>query len=134
MPPSRFLGRTPGANHAHMLSHIPCVFHLIMQHAATPPTPPVQVHPIPLSDIKALRKHTPALGHHHVTLTLASGVSLPPLFFHNVSTLGRRSQLLPNCWQRRALHADPGPRCQPPACRPGASQQVPALGCPACLP
>lgn len=44
------------------------------------------VHPVPLSDIKALRKHTPALGHHHVTLTLASGVSLPPLFFHSVSS------------------------------------------------
>ena len=46
---------------------------------------PLQVHPIPLSDIKALRKHTPTLGHHHVTLTLASGVSLPSFFFQNVS-------------------------------------------------
>ncbi|PSC76650.1 TBC1 domain family member 17-like [Micractinium conductrix] len=41
------------------------------------------VHPIPLSDIKALRKHTPALGPHHVTLTLATGVSLPSFFFQH---------------------------------------------------
>jgi len=51
------------------------------------------VHPIPLSDIKALRKHTPALGNHHVTLTLASGVSLPPLYFQQVGAERRKACL-----------------------------------------
>ncbi|MEW5312825.1 MAG: hypothetical protein WDW38_004430 [Sanguina aurantia] len=39
------------------------------------------VHPIPLSDIKALRKHTPTLGWHNVVFVLSNGVTLPPLYF-----------------------------------------------------
>ena len=40
------------------------------------------VHPIPLSDIKALRKHTPTLGWHYLLVILNNGVTLPPLYFH----------------------------------------------------
>ncbi|MEW5299530.1 MAG: hypothetical protein WDW36_002538 [Sanguina aurantia] len=39
------------------------------------------VHPIPLSDIRALRKHTPTLGWHTVVFVLSNGVTLPPLYF-----------------------------------------------------
>lgn len=41
------------------------------------------VHPIPLSDVRAIHKHTPPLGQHRITLTLATGVSLPSLYFQN---------------------------------------------------
>lgn len=41
------------------------------------------VHPIPLSDVRAIHKHTPPLGQHRITLTLATGVSLPSLHFQN---------------------------------------------------
>lgn len=55
-------------------------------HAATPSLLPApQVHPIPLSDVRAISKHTPPLGQHRVTITLASGVSLPSLHFQTVS-------------------------------------------------
>lgn len=40
------------------------------------------IHPIPIHDIKAIRKATPTLGWHHVVLVLANGVSLAPLYFH----------------------------------------------------
>lgn len=48
---------------------------------------PLQVHPIPLSDVRAIHKHTPPLGQHRITLTLATGVSLPSLHFQNVRTV-----------------------------------------------
>lgn len=47
--------------------------------------PRLQVHPVPLSDVRAISKHTPPLGQHRVTITLASGVSLPSLHFQTVS-------------------------------------------------
>ena len=40
------------------------------------------VHPIPVHDIKAIRKVTPTLGWHYLVMVLASGVTLPPLYFH----------------------------------------------------
>jgi hypothetical protein len=39
------------------------------------------VHPIPLSDVRAVRRHTPPLRVHSVTFTLHSGISLPPFCF-----------------------------------------------------
>lgn len=43
------------------------------------------VHPIALSDVRAIHKHTPPFGQHRITLTLTSGVSLPSLYFQTVS-------------------------------------------------
>lgn len=39
------------------------------------------VHPLPLADVKALRKYLPAFGSHHVVVILSNGLTLPPLFF-----------------------------------------------------
>lgn len=39
------------------------------------------VHPLPLADVKALRRYVPAFGTHHVVVILANGLTLPPLFF-----------------------------------------------------
>lgn len=41
------------------------------------------VHPIPLSEVKAITKHTPSLGWHYIVIVLLNGVTLPPLYFHN---------------------------------------------------
>ena len=57
----------------------------------------LQVHPIPLSDIKAVHKHTPPLGYHRITLTLTNGVSLPSLYFQIVSGAG--------CWLADRQHS-----------------------------
>lgn len=40
------------------------------------------IHPIPLSEIKAIRRHTPPLGWHHIVVVLVSGLTLPPLYFY----------------------------------------------------
>lgn len=56
------------------------------------------VHPIPLSDVRAIHKHTPPLGQHRITLTLATGVSLPSLYFQNVRRqLGQHEVGVPCC-------------------------------------
>lgn len=39
------------------------------------------VHPIPLSEVKAIRKHTPAFGWQYIVLVLVNGLTLPPLYF-----------------------------------------------------
>jgi len=39
------------------------------------------VHPLPLSDVQALRKAVPSFGTHHVVVVLGNGLTLPPLFF-----------------------------------------------------
>jgi len=39
------------------------------------------IHPLPLSEVRALRRHTPALGGQHIVLVLGSGLTLPPLTF-----------------------------------------------------
>lgn len=41
------------------------------------------IHPIPLSEIKAIHRHSPTLGWHYIVVILVSGLTLPPLFFHN---------------------------------------------------
>jgi len=41
------------------------------------------VHPIPLSEIKAITKHIPTLGWHYLCVVLVSGLTLPPLYFNN---------------------------------------------------
>ncbi|PRW58614.1 TBC1 domain family member 17-like [Chlorella sorokiniana] len=67
------------------------------------------VHPIPLSDVRAISKHTPPLGQHRITITLASGVSLPSLHFQTggvkafLSCLRQHAPLVrsaddPNTW------------------------------------
>lgn len=39
------------------------------------------VHPLPLSDVKAIRKQTPKLGAHHITLIQTNGLTLGPFYF-----------------------------------------------------
>ena len=39
------------------------------------------VHPIPLSEVKAIRKHTPSFGWQYIVLVLVNGLTLPPLYF-----------------------------------------------------
>ncbi|CAD7699808.1 unnamed protein product [Ostreobium quekettii] len=41
------------------------------------------VHPIPLSDIKAITRQTPTIGYHAMIIVLNSGLTLPPLYFNN---------------------------------------------------
>jgi hypothetical protein len=52
----------------------------------TPPSPVIQqyaLQPIPVSEIRYIRRHTPTLGWHYIVIVLKEkGVSLPPLFFH----------------------------------------------------
>lgn len=43
------------------------------------------IHPIPVSDIRALRKHTPRFGGHWLAITLVSGITLPPFHFQGKS-------------------------------------------------
>mmetsp|Transcript_12268 Transcript_12268/g.40285 ORF Transcript_12268/g.40285 Transcript_12268/m.40285 type:complete len:762 (-) Transcript_12268:302-2587(-) len=40
------------------------------------------VHPIPLSEVRAVRRYTPQFMLHHVVISLHNGVALPPLYFH----------------------------------------------------
>eukprot|EP00798_Chlamydomonas_sp_ICE-L_P015220 gene15220-21299_t len=49
----------------------------------TPNRSKYAVHPIPLSDVKALRRTTPSIGWHYIVVVLVNGVTLPPLYFHN---------------------------------------------------
>ena len=39
------------------------------------------IHPIPLSEVKALRKHAPKFGWQYVVVVLGNGLTLPPLYF-----------------------------------------------------
>lgn len=39
------------------------------------------VHPVPLSDIKAIRKHAPSFGWQYIIVVLTNGLTLPPLYF-----------------------------------------------------
>ena len=39
------------------------------------------VHPIPLSEVKAVRKHVPSFGWQYIVLVLVNGLTLPPLYF-----------------------------------------------------
>ena len=51
------------------------------------------VHPIPLSEVKAIRKHAPSFGTQHVVLVLSNGLTLPPLYFTNGGVKGLFSAL-----------------------------------------
>lgn len=46
------------------------------------------IHPFPLSDVIAITKHTPPLGWHHLVFVLVSGLTLPPLYFHQGGAQG----------------------------------------------
>ena len=59
------------------------------------------IHPIPLSDVRALTRHTPPLGWHYLVIVLVNGVTLPPMFFHQVGLWGRRSLFLGGGVDRR---------------------------------
>lgn len=39
------------------------------------------LRPTPLSDVKALHKHTPAFGWQHIVIVPENGVNMPPLWF-----------------------------------------------------
>jgi Rab-binding domain (RBD) len=41
------------------------------------------VHPIPLSEVQSIRKHTPSFGWQHIVVVLVNGLTLPPLYFSN---------------------------------------------------
>eukprot|EP01025_Chloroclados_australasicus_P055824 TRINITY_DN6854_c0_g1_i3.p1 TRINITY_DN6854_c0_g1~~TRINITY_DN6854_c0_g1_i3.p1 ORF type:complete len:691 (-),score=87.28 TRINITY_DN6854_c0_g1_i3:253-2325(-) len=75
------------------------------------------VHPVPLSDIKAIRKYMPSFGQHYICLVLVSGLTLPPFYFINggikslIKTLKQyvtlvKSQEDPNTY---VLHEMPDP-------------------------
>lgn len=55
------------------------------------------VHPIPLSEVKAIRKHAPSFGTQHVVLVLSNGLTLPPLYFTNGGVKGLFSALREVC-------------------------------------
>ena len=60
------------------------------------------VHPIPLSEVRAIRPSTPPLRQHTVTLVLQSGITLPPFHFHKggvrafMSALRHHTHLMPS--------------------------------------
>lgn len=39
------------------------------------------MHPLPLSDVKAIRKQIPKLGAHHIVLVQRNGLTLGPFYF-----------------------------------------------------
>ena len=51
------------------------------------------MHPIPLSEVKAIRKHAPSFGTQHLVLVLSNGLTLPPLYFTNGGVKGLFSAL-----------------------------------------
>ncbi len=55
------------------------------------------VHPIPLSEVKAIRKHAPSFGTQHVVLVLSNGLTLPPLYFTSGGVKGLFSALREVC-------------------------------------
>ena len=58
------------------------------------------IRAVAVTEIRSVRRHCPALGHHHIIVVLTSGLSYPPLYFHNggvgefVSTLRDYAQLV----------------------------------------
>ena len=59
------------------------------------------VHPIPLSEVKAIRKHIPSFGWQYIVLVLVNGLTLPPLYFGT----GGVKALFAALKQVRILHA-----------------------------
>ena len=69
------------AKHAHEGERMPCCRADRTMYA---------VHPIPLAEVAAVRKHAPSFGTQHIVLVLANGLTLPPLYF----TRRRRARAL----------------------------------------
>ena len=51
------------------------------------------VHPIPLSEIRAICKHTPSFGWQYIIVVLGNGLTLPPLYFSTGGVKGLMSAL-----------------------------------------
>ena len=51
------------------------------------------VHPIPLSEVKAICKHTPSFGWQYIIVVLGNGLTLPPLYFSTGGVKGLMSAL-----------------------------------------
>lgn len=70
------------------------------------------MHPIPLSEVKAIRKHAPSFGTQHVVLVLSNGLTLPPLYFTNGGVKGLFSALREVCvWSGIFLSLPDGTGC-----------------------
>ncbi|KAL9224437.1 hypothetical protein vseg_000467 [Gypsophila vaccaria] len=41
------------------------------------------IRPLPFTDVRSIRRHTPALGWQYVIVVLSSGLAYPPLYFYN---------------------------------------------------
>ncbi|KNA25024.1 hypothetical protein SOVF_010310 [Spinacia oleracea] len=41
------------------------------------------IRPLPLTDVRSIRRHTPPLGWQYIIVVLASGLAFPPLYFYN---------------------------------------------------
>lgn len=77
------------------------------------------IHPIPLSEVKALRKHAPKFGWQYVVVVLGNGLTLPPLYFTHGGVKALFSALkqvrshgsLQALLQAVKLLCGPGPAC-----------------------
>ncbi|KAK9947524.1 hypothetical protein M0R45_003144 [Rubus argutus] len=41
------------------------------------------IRPVPMTDVRSIRRHTPALGWQYIIVVLATGLAFPPLYFYN---------------------------------------------------
>ncbi|KAM0974432.1 hypothetical protein ACFX2C_017613 [Malus domestica] len=41
------------------------------------------IRPVPLTEVRSIRRHTPALGWQYIIIVLATGLAFPPLYFYN---------------------------------------------------
>ncbi|XP_074274007.1 uncharacterized protein LOC141597441 [Silene latifolia] len=41
------------------------------------------IKPLPFTDVRSIRRHTPALGWQYIIVVLSSGLAFPPLYFYN---------------------------------------------------
>ncbi len=84
------------------------------------------VHPIPLSEVKAICKHTPSFGWQYIIVVLGNGLTLPPLYFSTGGVKGLMSALKQvSCPHVHAGHDVGQSSCSPqgaaPWCRCGKS-------------
>lgn len=63
------------------------------------------VHPVPLSDIKAIRKHAPSFGWQYIIVVLTNGLTLPPLYFSAGGVRGLISALKQVRTGQRTMYA-----------------------------
>lgn len=58
------------------------------------------IRAVSVSEMRSIRRHTPALGWHYIIIVLTSGLAFPPLYFHNggvrefLNTLKEHAQLI----------------------------------------